>query len=108
LEIYSAVRYVIYCLQFVLLLQFFGFDLSLSAAMILVAAIFFVQTINPLNVAIIDFGFRGNVAAYFLAGFTDNPIAILATTVTLWFVNLILPAIIGGVAALRFTYFKEE
>jgi uncharacterized membrane protein YbhN (UPF0104 family) len=108
LEILSIVRYGIYCLQFVLLLYFFGFQLSFSTAMILVAAIFFVQTINPINIALIDFGFRGNVAAYFLAGFTANPIAIIATTITLWFINLIIPAIIGGISALRFRFFSEE
>ncbi len=108
LEILSIVRYFIYCLQFVLLLKFFGFQLSFFTAMILVAAIFFVQTINPINIALIDFGFRGNVAAYFLAGFTNNPITIIATTITLWFINLIIPAIIGGISALRFRFFKEE
>lgn len=107
LEILSAVRYGIYCLQFVLLLKFFGFQLPFFTAMILVAAIFFVQTINPINIALVDFGFRGNVAAYFLAGFTQNPIAIIATTVTLWFINLIIPAIIGGISALRFKFFQE-
>lgn len=108
LEILSALRYGIYCLQFVLLLKFFGFQLSFFTAMILVAAIFFVQTINPINIALIDFGFRGNVAAYFLAAFTGNPIAIIATTISLWFINLIIPALIGGISALRFSFFREE
>ena len=108
LEILSAVRYGIYCLQFVLLLKFFGFQLPFFTAMILVAAIFFVQTINPINIALLDFGFRGNVAAYFLAVFAPNPIAIIATTITLWFINLIIPAIIGGISALRFRFFNEE
>lgn len=108
LEILSAIRYFIYCLQFVLLLKFFGFQLSIFVAMILVASIFFIQTINPFNIALIDFGFRGNVAVYFLASFTNNPIAIIATTITLWFINLIIPAIIGGIAALRFTFIKDE
>jgi uncharacterized membrane protein YbhN (UPF0104 family) len=108
LEALSATRYIIYCFQFVLLLKFFGFVLPLHLAMILVASIFFVQTINPINIALIDFGFRGNVAAYFLLPFTDNPIAILATTISLWFINLIIPAIIGGLSALRFRFFNEE
>jgi uncharacterized membrane protein YbhN (UPF0104 family) len=108
LEIYSILRYCIYCFQFVLLLMFFGFDIHWLLSMVLAAAIFFVQTINPVNIALIDFGFRGNVAAYFLTSFTDNPIAILATTFTLWFINLVIPAIIGGIAALRFKFFKEE
>jgi uncharacterized membrane protein YbhN (UPF0104 family) len=108
LEIYSAIRYCIYCFQFVLLLKFFGFQIPFLMSMILVAAIFFVQTINPINIALIDFGFRGNVAAYFLASFTDNPIAIIATTISLWFINLIIPALIGGISALRFKFFNEE
>ncbi len=108
LELYSIARYLIYCLQFVLLLKFFGFHLSFFTAMVLVASIFFVQTVNPINIALVDFGFRGNVAALFLSTFTDNPIAIIATTITLWFINLIIPAIIGGIAALRFSFFKEE
>ena len=108
IEILSASRYIVYCLQFVLLLKFFGFQLTISTALILVSAIFFVQTINPINIALLDIGFRGNVAAYFLTSFTINPIAIIATTFTLWFINLIFPAIIGGVAALRFRFFKEE
>lgn len=108
LEILSLVRYAIYCLQFVLLLYFFGFNIPFATAMILVTAIFFVQTINPINIALIDFGFRGNVAALFLTGFAPNPFAIIATTVTLWFINLIIPAIIGGIAALRFRFFSEE
>lgn len=108
LECLSALRYAIYCFQFVLLLRFFGFQLHFHTAMLLVAAIFFVQTVNPINIALVDFGFRGNVAAYFLTPFTNNPIAIIATTIALWFINLILPAIIGGISALRFSFFKEE
>ncbi|HNE50880.1 MAG: lysylphosphatidylglycerol synthase domain-containing protein [Chitinophagales bacterium] len=108
LEILSAFRYGIYCLQFALLLQFFGISIPFFTALKVVAAMFFVQTINPFNIALLDFGFRGNVAAYFLSPFTGDAIAIIATTVLLWFINLIIPAIIGGIAALRFTFFKEE
>jgi hypothetical protein len=108
LEILSAIRYVIYCLQFVLLLQFFGISMPFFVAFTVVASIFFVQTINPFNIALIDFGFRGNVAAYFLSSFTGDAIAIIATTVLLWFINLIIPAVIGGIAALRFKFFREE
>lgn len=108
LEIYSAIRYIIYCFQFVLLLKFFGFHIPFFLSMIFVAAIFFVQTINPLNIALIDFVFRGDVAIYFLSSFTNNKLGIVAATFTLWFVNLIIPALIGGISALRFKFFNEE
>lgn len=108
LEVYSILRYIIYCVQFVLLLSFFGIHIPFMTAMMVVAAIFFVQTINPINIALVDFGFRNNVAAFFLIPFVQNPITIIATTVTLWFINLIIPAIIGGISALRFKFFSEE
>jgi uncharacterized membrane protein YbhN (UPF0104 family) len=108
LEILSILRYIIYCMQFVFLLDFFGISIAFPHAMILVASIFFVQTINPISIALVDFGFRNNVAAFFLISFVDNPISIIATSITLWFINLIIPAIVGGISAWRFTFFREE
>ncbi|MCB9032448.1 MAG: flippase-like domain-containing protein [Chitinophagales bacterium] len=107
LEIYSLLRYIIYVLQFIIMLYFFGFNIQFHQALVVVPAIFFLQTILPLNVAILDFGFRGNVALYFLSPFAQNDIAILATTFSIWLINLIIPAIIGGIAALQFKFFKE-
>lgn len=108
LEFLSLSRYFIYCLQFMLLLQFFGVQVPIGLGFILISAIFFIQTINPFSIDLLDIGFRGNVAVFFLSPYTDNNLGILATTITLWLINLVFPAMIGGVAALRFKFFKEE
>jgi hypothetical protein len=38
----------------------------------------------------------------------DNEIAVVAATVTLWLINLIIPALIGGVVALGFKFLSTE
>ncbi|MFN8283093.1 MAG: lysylphosphatidylglycerol synthase domain-containing protein [Chitinophagales bacterium] len=108
LELLSFSRYCIYCLQFMLLLKFFGVQVPVLLGFVLVSAIFFIQTINPFSIDLLDIGFRGNVAVFFLAPYTDNNLGILATTITLWLINLVFPAMIGGIAALQFKFFREE
>ncbi len=108
LEFLSLSRYCIYCLQFMLLLNFFGVDVPIGFGFILISAIFFIQTINPFSIDLLDIGFRGNVALFFLKPYTDNDIGILATTIMLWLINLVFPAIIGAIAALQFKFFREE
>jgi uncharacterized membrane protein YbhN (UPF0104 family) len=106
-EILSLFRNIIYTAQFIMLLYFFKLDIALVDALIISMSIFLFQTVNPFNIALIDFGFRGNVALFFLSGYTDNNLNILAATIMLWFVNLIIPAILGGISALRFKFFSE-
>jgi hypothetical protein len=90
----SGSRCLVYYFQYWLTLRFFGIDLPLWTAMILIGAIFFVQTVIP-SFAIIELVFRGNVAISFLAGFTDNTVGVFSATFLLWIVNLIIPAVIG-------------
>ncbi|HNE87219.1 MAG TPA: lysylphosphatidylglycerol synthase domain-containing protein [Chitinophagales bacterium] len=108
IELLSVVRYIIYNVQFILLMYYFNIEISILYAVIISMTIFLFQTINPLNIALIDFGFRGNVALFFLMPFTDNSLNILAATIFLWFVNLVIPAIFGGISALRFKFISEE
>lgn len=106
-ELLSLGRYIIYTTQFIVLLYFFDIQISLLEIVIIATTIFLFQTINPFNIALIDFGFRGNVALYFLSAYTDNNLNILAATILLWFVNLIIPAIFGGISALKFKFVSE-
>ena len=92
LEFLSLSRYCIYCLQFMLLLRFFGVQVPLTLGFVLISAIFFIQTINPFSIDLLDIGFRGNVALFFLKPYTDNDLGILATTIMLWLINLVFPA----------------
>ena len=90
----SSLRCLVYYFQYWLTLQFFGIDISISTAMIVIPSIFFVQTVIP-SFAILGPVLGGNIALTFLEGWSGNGAGIIYATFLLWFVNLILPASTG-------------
>ncbi len=96
----SSLRYLVYCIQYLCLLLFFGGELNVFAALIIIASIFFAQTIIP-TIALVELGVRGNVALFFFKPFSVLSIVVLSTTFGLWLINLIIPAIIGGLLTLK-------
>lgn len=108
IEFLSVLKYLVYVFQFMLLIYFFDIEIKFSVLLISTISMFFLQTINPLNIALIDFGFRGNVALFIFSKYTSNNLDILAATIILWFINLIIPAIFGGISALRFKFITEK
>lgn len=91
---YAILRYSIYTLQYYLILRFFGIDAPFLTGIAGIATIFLLQTSIPLP-AIADLFVRSEVALYIWGFFTGNEISILASTFGLWFLNIIIPAVLG-------------
>lgn len=102
---FAFVRYLAFSLQFFLLLQIFsGFTLPIGA-IALVPVAYLLQSLVPVP-AVSDVGVRVVVSqllfgAYILDG------SILQAVTCLWFINLILPGIIGAVYLLISTFQKR-
>jgi hypothetical protein len=96
----ALVRYLVYFLQYYLILHFFGLEISITNAFIGIATIFLVQTSLPLP-PVLGFLARGEIALLVWQGFEFNELSILASSYILWFLNLIIPSILG--AAIIFT-----
>ncbi len=92
--ILSFLRYIIYTCQYLLLLHFFGINVPIIEAVAVVAVIFLVQSGLPLP-PLLGMIARGEIALIFWAYYTENTLGILATTFSLWSINLIIPALIG-------------
>ena len=93
---YSFIRYLIFSIQYYLILKFFGIDLPLLVAFAGIATIYLVQTSIPLPPILGVFA-RGEVAIFIWGALTKNTLGILAATFGLWIINLIIPALIGMV-----------
>ncbi len=104
---YAASRYIVYSLQFYLLLRItHGFFLPLSAF----GGIwlnFWVIAVVP-SFVIADIGVRGATAIKFLSFASTNFVALLSSSILLWFINLILPALIGCFFVYRIKVFEDE
>ena len=102
----SAVRYMVYSLQYLLLLYFFGIKVPIIDAFSGISGIFFIQTGIPLP-PIWDLLARGEVAIQFWGVFGANKLSILAATFSLWVINLILPALVGIGFVIRINLLKS-
>lgn len=91
----GGVRYVVFSVQFYVLLQLFsGWGLPPGSIMLIPVA-YLMQTLMPVP-AITDVGVRVLVTGMLFGSYMTDE-ALLAAVTSLWFLNLILPGLIGSV-----------
>ena len=103
----SFLRYLIFSLQFFLLLKLFGSTLLLFPSLVMSAMTFFIVTVVP-TFTITEIGIRGAVSAYFFGKLTSDVLPVLNAVFSLWLINLALPAIIGSIFIFNFRFEKTE
>lgn len=94
LLILSAVRYIVFLSQYALLLFYFGVDIDVWSLFACVAVIYLIQSSIPLP-GMLSLLARGEIALLVFSSFNVNEISILATTFSLWIINLLIPAFCG-------------
>ena len=92
---YSVLRYLVFTGQYYLLLRFYGIELDYPTALAAVATIFFLHSGLPLP-PVVGLLARGEIALFVWGHFSDLDLNILATTYTLFVLNLAVPALLGA------------
>lgn len=92
----SSLRYLMFFLQFYILLLIFNIELQLTDALVLLPSVFLVITVVP-SFALAEWGVRGSAALFFINTVSANSAGILAAATVLWIINIALPALIGAV-----------
>jgi hypothetical protein len=103
----SAARYIVFIIQYFLLLRLFDVDISWWNALWTVSTIFLVLAIVP-SLAIAELGQRQWVSWEFLKLYSSNYLGIAFTAVTIWAINLVIPAVIGSLLILRIKILKNK
>lgn len=91
----SLCRYGVYTLQYALLIYWLT-GISLPTALLIVPLLFLFQMGFPVPAAL-EIGVRGSLAANLLVPLGASASAAVVASTTLWAVNLLLPALLGGV-----------
>src|SRR5690606_24417478 len=102
--IYSILRYIVFTSQYCILLQFIIPDMPIIEMIPMIFILFFVQSALP-SLDLLDVGVRSVTASYFFGFITSHLVAVMAITACVWFVNLIIPAIIGSVFIFKINFF---
>lgn len=92
---FALVRYIIYTMQYWLMLQFFGIQPPATVAFAGIAALFLWQTSVPMP-PLFALLARGELAVQVWGPWTEQPIFGLAASLVLWIINLAIPALVGG------------
>lgn len=103
----SVLRYVVFIVQYVLLLKIFGVDASWQVLLCLVSVLFMLMAMIP-TIALAELGIRGKLSLELFGLVTTQQLSILAASAGIWIVNLIVPAIFGTVFLLGLRLFKQK
>ncbi|MFT5566410.1 MAG: uncharacterized membrane protein YbhN (UPF0104 family) [Glaciecola sp.] len=91
----SVVRYIIFLLQYFLLLKIFNSNLSLVEVFLPIALVFFILSVMP--TLLFGIGLRETAALIILGPVISSEASILVSSLILWIVNMILPSIAGAI-----------
>lgn len=92
---FAIARYLVYVTQFVLILHAFEPAISLNILVLGVSAIYLFQTLVPLP-PIADVMARANIGLILWSGSGMSELSISLGSLMVWFVNLLIPAMIGS------------
>ncbi len=103
----SFFRYLVFVIQYILLLQVLKVEIFWVDCFWIISTLFLVLAIIP-SFAIADLGIRGKFSTELLNIYSSNTIGILGTTFGIWFINLFIPAVVGGILILGIKFFKVK
>ncbi|MCX8018879.1 MAG: flippase-like domain-containing protein [Chitinophagaceae bacterium] len=99
--IFSFFRFLVFIVQYWICFWLFDVNLSFTQTLFTVSVSFFVLAIIP-TIAVAELAQRGKVITAIAGLYSENLLGLTFTTVAIWFINLILPAITGSLLILRF------
>lgn len=99
---WSELRFFIFSLQLFFLLRFFNVDLSFIQAFTCIPVTYLLITFTP-SFAFSEALIRGSWAVFVIGRFSENSPGILMAGIGLWFINVILPVLIGNVMIVQKT-----
>ena len=94
-------RYLVFSHQYYFLFLAFGVELPYLMLMATVASVYFLASSLP-TFQFLDFAVKGSVAIYFFAMLGVNEWIIIFISTLMWFLNVVLPVIIGSYYVLNF------
>ncbi len=111
----SFVRYIVFSLQYYILLKIFSVPIPFFDGIVIISLIFFVITVFP-TIALTELGVRDAAAVSFFGlyfskmGVMDETIAVgvFSASTFLWFLNIVIPAIAGTVFVYRLKFFRRN
>lgn len=103
---WASLRYLTYVLQYLLILYFFGVNPPVLEGLAAIAMIYLIQTSIPLPPLVSLFA-RGEIALLVWSVYSEESAAILAASLSLFILNLTIPALLGAAILVQINVLKS-
>ncbi|SHF65485.1 lysylphosphatidylglycerol synthase domain-containing protein [Flavisolibacter ginsengisoli] len=103
----SILRYFVFIVQYILV--FYLFEVNVSAFIIgwVMSVVFLAMAIVP-SIALVEIGVRGEISLKLMGMYSANSLGIGLTSISVWLVNLVIPAIIGSLLLMNIKVFTRK
>lgn len=96
----SIGRFIIFIIQYYLMFRLFGVDVSLWQTWMGTSVMFLVMAVIPTIALFTDLSLRSELGIKLMGIFSTNHLGISFTALSIWLINLVIPAIIGSLLIL--------
>jgi uncharacterized membrane protein YbhN (UPF0104 family) len=103
----SFLRYLVFVSQYYLLFILFGVHVPVVIVWNVLGLLFLALAVIP-SISLVEVGLRGEISLELMGLFTPNSLGVGLTSVIIWFLNLVLPAIAGSILILGVKLFKGK
>jgi hypothetical protein len=103
----SLLRYGVFIVQYVLLLQVFDVHIGVWESCWLTMVMFLALAVVP-TIALAELGLRGQLSMQLFGLFSNNTLGIVFTATGIWFINLVVPALAGSLFILGVKMFRSK
>ena len=100
-NILALCRYLVFSHQYYFLFLAFDVDLPYVTMMASIAAVYFLASSLP-SFQFLDFAVKGSVAVFFFGKLEVNEWIVIFISTLMWFLNVVLPVVIGSYYVLKF------
>ncbi len=112
---FSAWRFLVFAVQFYILLQVFWVNIPLLPGLMIISIVFLTVTIMP-TIAITELGIRGSISLYIFSLYFSQQldpgiwteIGIVSASSILWLINLAIPALMGAIFVFNLKFFRKN
>lgn len=97
---FSAIRYLVFSVQYFLLLKITGMDADSFRIFCAIAVSFMLMSSIPM-ISFIEVAVRAAIAVMVFGQFQQNSLQLITASTLLWIINLVIPSVIGYVFLFR-------
>ncbi len=103
----SLLRYLVFVLQYILLLQVMQVNIEWGLSFWLITVFYLVMAVAP-TIGFLELPVRAKASMELMKLYSTNTLGIETAALSIWLINLVLPALIGSLLILSIKIVKEK